>query len=244
MTRRRLDAELVRRGLVASRTEAHQAVAERRVLVAGAVAEKPGRLVADAEAVVLEGPPTRRYVSRGGEKLEAALDAFAIDPDGRTCLDVGSSTGGFTDCLLQRGAARVFCVDAGRGQLHDRLRRDPRVVVMERTNARYLEPSDLNAEPTLATVDVSFISATKVTPAVRRATAADADVVVLVKPQFEAGRGHVPPGGVIRDPVVRESARDRALDAFAEQGFAMEGLIESPITGADGNVEFLAHLRR
>src|SRR5439155_19254397 len=147
----------------------------------------------------------RAYVSRGGEKLAAALDTFGIVPGTPVCLDVGSSTGGLTHCLLHGGAARVFAVDAGRGQLHESLRRDPRVVVMERTNARYLTEKDITAQITLATVDVSFISATKVTPAVRHLTQPGADVIVLVKPQFEAGKGQVPHGGVIRDEAVRTS---------------------------------------
>ena len=241
MSRRRVDLELVRRGLVGSREEARRAVEALRVRAGGAVVEKPGRLVAVDEPLVVEGDPPR-YVSRGGDKLAAALDAFSVDPGGRVCLDVGSSTGGFTDCLLQRGAMRVYAVDAGRGQLHERLRRDPRVVVMERTNARYLSTGDLPERPSLATIDVSFISATKVTPAVREVCADGADVVLLVKPQFEAPRAAVGSGGVVRDPQVREAALERVLGELADQGFSRRGVITSPITGGDGNVEYLAHL--
>jgi 23S rRNA (cytidine1920-2'-O)/16S rRNA (cytidine1409-2'-O)-methyltransferase len=171
------------------------------------------------------------------------LDHVGIDPGARECLDVGASTGGFTDCLLSRGAARVMAVDAGRGQLHDRLRADPRVVVMERTNARYLTPERLAGCPSLVTIDVSFISATKVSPAIRRVASAGADVVLLVKPQFEAGPGQVSRGGVVRDPEVRAATLARALATLASQGFEVLGVVESPLRGANGNVEYLAHLR-
>lgn len=242
MARRRLDLELVRRGLVPSREEARRAVSEMRVTVGGALADKHGRLVAAGDPVVVSGSRPR-FVSRGGEKLAAALDAFGLEPFDRVCLDVGASTGGFTDCLLQRGARRVYAVDVGRGQLHDRLRRDPRVVVMERVNARYLSPGDLDERASLATMDVSFISATKITPALRQVVEERSDLVLLVKPQFEAGRELVGRGGVVRDPEVRAVALAQVLKTLEEQGYHAEGVVESPLAGADGNIEFLAHLR-
>ena len=241
--RRRVDLELVRRGLVGSREDARRAVAELRVRAGGAVVEKASRLVAPGEPLFVEARAAPSYVSRGGDKLEAALDRFAIDPSGRVCLDVGSSTGGFTDCLLQRGARRVLAVDVGRGQLHPRLREDTRVVVLERTNARRLTRAELPAAPSLVTVDVSFISATKVTPAVRDVAVPGADVIVLVKPQFEAGRREVGRGGVVRDAEARVAAVDRVLHAITAQGYAVLDTMESPLRGAEGNVEYLVHLR-
>ena len=217
-------------------------VEQHRVTVAGAVADKPSRLVSGDEPLVVAGDAPR-FVSRGGEKLAAALDAFDVDPTGRIVLDVGASTGGFTDCLLQRGAAHVIAVDVGRGQLHERIRADARVTSMERTNARTLTAADLPAIPTVVTMDVSFISATKITPALRAIVEPGGDVIVLVKPQFEAGRTLVPRGGVIRDEAVRQEVLERTLRSFADHGFAVEGVIESPLRGADGNVEYFAHLR-
>ena len=199
---------------------------------------KPGQLVAaDAALSVVAAP---RWASRAGEKLEAALDAFDIDPAGLACLDAGASTGGFTDVLLSRGARVAYAVDVGRAQLLDRLRRDPRVVSMERTNLRTL---DALPEPIdLATLDLSFISLRLVLPAVRRLLKANGRVVALVKPQFEAGRETVPRGGVVRDPAVHEAVLEAfGADALAA-GFGLGGLLRSPVTGADGNVEFLALL--
>jgi len=215
------------------------------VLVRGTPATKAARLVSDDEPVALQGPGPR-FVGRGGEKLVAALDRFGIDPTGRVALDAGSSTGGFTDCLLQRGASGVVAVDVGRGQLHQRLRDDPRVTVRERTNVRTLSLADLGREGTpfdLVVADLAFISLRTVAPALLGLAGAGADLVVLVKPQFEAGaveasREH----GVIRDPQVWASTLERVLAAFVERGAAVEGVIMSPLTGADGNVEFLAHL--
>ena len=241
--RRRVDLELVRRGLVGSREDARRAVAELRVRAGGAVVEKASRLVAPGEPLVVDAATAPSYVSRGGDKLEAALDRFGIDPSERVCLDVGSSTGGFTDCLLQRGARRVLAVDVGRGQLHPRLREDPRVVVLERTNARRLTRAELPEAPSLVTVDVAFISATKVTPAVRDVAVRGADVVVLVKPQFEAGRREVGRGGVVRDAAVRVAAVEGVLEAVTAQGYAVLDTMESPLRGAEGNVEYLVHLR-
>jgi 23S rRNA (cytidine1920-2'-O)/16S rRNA (cytidine1409-2'-O)-methyltransferase len=199
---------------------------------------KPGNLVsADAQLTVRQRP---RWASRAGEKLEAALVTFGVDPTNLTALDAGASTGGFTDVLLARGAARVYAVDVGRAQLVDRLRHDPRVVSMESTNLRTLE--SLPGPVQLATLDLSFISVRLVLPAVRQLLTTDGTVIVLVKPQFEAGKAAVPRGGVIRDPAVHAAVlRQFAADA-AGSGFAVTGLIRSPVTGTEGNIEFLAHL--
>jgi 23S rRNA (cytidine1920-2'-O)/16S rRNA (cytidine1409-2'-O)-methyltransferase len=211
------------------------------VLVAGAVADKPARMVGAEQPVVLTGPPPR-FVGRGGEKLDAALDRFAIDVTGRLALDAGASTGGFTDCLLQRGAAHVVAVDVGYGQLHERLRADPRVTVAERTNVRSLE---LDPPAEVVVADLSFISLATVAPALVGANAGDgADVVVLVKPQFEAGRAEVSKGrGVVRDPEVWRRVLGEVRSALSSHGAAMMDVMVSPLKGADGNVEFLAHLR-
>jgi len=243
--RRRLDLELVRRGLVASREQAQLAVAAGQVLVHGSVADKASRLVDRSEPLTLAGPAPR-FVGRGGSKLEAALDRFAIDVTGRRALDAGASTGGFTDCLLQRGAACVVAVDVGRGQLHERLARDPRVYSRERTNIRGLTLAQVGGTPfDLVVADLSFISLRTVAPVLLGPLAADgADVVTLVKPQFEAGREEASVGrGVIRDPVVWSQVLIRVLEALTAEGAVMMGLMVSPLTGADGNVEFLAHWR-
>ena len=240
-----MDAELVRRGLAPSREQARDAIEAGLVRVDGAPAAKPSRLVAITEAVVVTGP-SPRFVGRGGTKLEAALDHFALDVTGRRCLDAGSSTGGFTDCLLQRGAALVVAVDVGRGQLHERLRADPRVLPMERTDIRAVRLADVGGTPfSLIAADLSFISLRAVSPALLGELAADgADVVTLIKPQFEAGRAEVSRGrGVIRDPAVWLAVLDAVSSALQSHGAAMMGIMVSPLTGADGNVEFLAHLQ-
>jgi len=235
--RRRLDAELVRRGLVSSRQKAQEAIEAGRVLVGGAPADKAARLVAPGEPLVLAGPGPA-YVSRGGLKLEAALDAFDIRPTGLRCLDAGASTGGFTDCLLQKGAAHVVAVDVGHGLLHERLRRDTRVTLVERTNVRAL---DLGERFLLVSADLSFISLRTVAPAL--VAHAAAELVVLVKPQFEAGRAEASKGrGVITDPAVHERVLEEVTVAFDRLGATKMGVMRSPVTGADGNVEFLLHL--
>jgi 23S rRNA (cytidine1920-2'-O)/16S rRNA (cytidine1409-2'-O)-methyltransferase len=231
--------------LVANRQQAAAAVAGGRVLVGGAPAAKPARLVAAGDPIVLQGPRPR-FVSRGGEKLEAALDHFDIDVTGRRALDAGASTGGFTDCLLQRGAAEVVAVDVGRGQLHQRLLADRRVRSRERTNIRTVTLAQLeSARFAVVVADLSFISLRTVAEALlERLAAPGADVVVLIKPQFEAGRHHVSAGrGVIRDPEVWAGVLDGVCGALVAHGAAMMGVMVSPLTGADGNVEFLAHLR-
>ena len=242
--RRRLDVELVRRGLVSSREQAHAAIAAGDVLVGGAVAQKPSRLIDAAEPVTVSAPPPR-FVSRGGLKLEAALDRFQVDVTGRRALDAGASTGGFTDCLLQRGTASVVAIDVGRAQLHERLARDSRVDSRERTNIRHLTLEQVGGAPfDLVVADLSFISLRTVAPVLLGPLAAtSADAIVLVKPQFEAGRRAVSAGhGVIRDPAIWSEALLDVIGALTRQGAAMMGLMVSPLTGADGNVEFLAHL--
>lgn len=214
-----------------------------RVTVGGAPALKPARLVAPHEPVVVAGEP-RRFVSRAGEKLAAALDRFALDPTGTRALDAGASTGGFTDCLLQRGAAAVVAVDVGHGQLHERLRADPRVTVRERLNVRDLGAGDLGAPFPLVVADLSFISLRTVLGALVGQAAPGGDLVLLVKPQFEAGRAEASRGrGVIRDPAVWRRALDDVGAAITARGGAIMGAMVSPITGAEGNVEFLVHAR-
>jgi 23S rRNA (cytidine1920-2'-O)/16S rRNA (cytidine1409-2'-O)-methyltransferase len=240
MPRVRLDQLLVGRGLARSRAEAQALLLAGRVEMSGGGNRilKPGQMVDPGVAVaVLPGP---RWASRGGEKLEAALVGFEIPVAGLACLDSGASTGGFTDVLLARGARIVYAVDVGRGQLIDRLRRDPRVVNMERTNLRSLEA--LPEPVQLATLDLSFIGLRQVLPAVRRLLTDDGEVVALIKPQFEAGRGVVPRGGVLHDPAVHREVLLRFGADLAGAGFRPLGLLRSPISGTEGNVEFLSHL--
>lgn len=214
-----------------------------RVTVGGAPASKPSRLVAPHESVLVAGDPPR-FVSRGGEKLAAALDRFAVDPTDARVLDAGASTGGFTDCVLQRGAAQVVAVDVGYGQLHERLRADPRVEVHERLNVRELRPGDLGPPFVLVVADLSFISLRTVLPNLVALAAPGADLVLLVKPQFEAGREDAARGrGVIRDPDVWRRVLDDVVNAINGHGAAIMGAMVSPITGAEGNVEFLVHAR-
>ena len=240
MPRRRLDVELVRRGLANSRAEAQAAVAEGRVTVAGNPATKASSLVDDNAPVQVIGPP-RRYVSRGGEKLRSGLDRFAVDPRDRDCLDAGASSGGFTDCLLQAGAARVAAVDVGYGQLDWSIRNDPRVTVMERTNVRNLEPADLPFAPDLVVADLSFISLRAALPALVAVSDTGAGFVALVKPQFEAGPADVGSGGVVRDPAVWRRVLTEVTDAFRARDVGVLGVVASPLRGPAGNVEFLLH---
>ena len=241
--RRRLDAELVRRGMVGSRRQAVEAIAAGRVLVGGSPANGPTRMVGPDEAISVtgEGP---RYVSRGGEKLAGALAHFKVEVAGRRALDAGASTGGFTDCLLQEGATHVVAVDVGRGQLAWALREDPRVTVMERTNVRTLEPDAIGGAAELTVADLSFISLVTVAPALARCTAADGDLVLLVKPQFEAGRARIGKGGIVRDPAVHRAVLHEVRDGLAAAGLFVADVVCSPLRGADGNVEFLVHCDR
>ena len=231
----------MRRGLVDSRTAAARLIEAGQVRVSGAPAEKPSRLVAPDEPLHVIGPPAR-YVGRGGEKLRAALDTFGIAVSGRTALDAGASTGGFTDCLLQAGADRVVAVDVGRAQLHERLRADPRVEVRERTDIRSV-PATGERYP-LVVADLSFISIRSVSSSLVALAEPASDIVLLVKPQFEAGRVEASRGrGVIRDPEVWARTLDGAINAMEDAGAANMGVMVSPLRGADGNVEFLAWFR-
>ncbi|MBT9330735.1 TlyA family RNA methyltransferase [Paracidobacterium acidisoli] len=244
----RLDKLLMDRGLTPTRERAQAMILAGRVLVDEQKVEKPGHSVsADAVLRLLGEEP--RYVSRGGIKLEAALQRWSIDLTGRFCLDVGASTGGFTDCMLQHGAARVLAVDTGYGQIAQSLRSDARVTLMERTNARLLKPGALPAGISFLSMDVSFIAATLVLPAVVRAIAretgqdAGLEAVVLVKPQFEAGREHVGKGGIVRDAAAHRLAVERVRECVTALGGSDADVMESPITGTEGNREFLLHCR-
>jgi 23S rRNA (cytidine1920-2'-O)/16S rRNA (cytidine1409-2'-O)-methyltransferase len=236
--RRRLDTELVRRGLAPSRARAAAAVAEGRVTVAGAPATTPARQVAPGESISV-APPAARYVSRGGHKLAAALDAWDLDVRERRCADVGASTGGFTDCLLQRGAEHVVAIDVGRGQVAWSLRTDPRVTVMERTNVRTLDAAAIGGPVEVCVADLSFISLRTVAPALLALGTPATTYVLLVKPQFEAGPERVGRGGVVREPAVRAAVLHEVVDGLAARGLGVHAVVRSPITGADGNVEFL-----
>jgi 23S rRNA (cytidine1920-2'-O)/16S rRNA (cytidine1409-2'-O)-methyltransferase len=233
----------VRRGLAASRSEAQRLIDEGLVTVAGAPATKAASQVSRADALVVES--RARWASRGGHKLAGALDALGVEPGGRWCLDAGASTGGFTDVLLERGARRVVAVDVGYGQLVWRLRSDERVVVRDRTNVRHLRADELPPPPPdLVVGDLSFISLRLVVPALAELAAPTCDLLLLVKPQFEAGQGKVGRGGVVRDPAVWESALRGVAAAAREQGLAVVGGAVSPLPGPAGNVEFFLHLRR
>jgi 23S rRNA (cytidine1920-2'-O)/16S rRNA (cytidine1409-2'-O)-methyltransferase len=242
-SRRRLDAELVRRELADSRARATELILTNRVMVNGAVAAKPSRQVAPGDAVVVAGPRSR-FVGRGGEKLDHALDVFALDVTGARALDAGASTGGFTDCLLQRGAHEVLAVDVGHGQLHERLRADPRVRNLERTNVRHLTPGLVGAPVDVVVGDLSFISLRLVIEPLTRVCKPGAAMVLLVKPQFEAGRAEVSRGrGVITDPAIHDRVRGEVEGALHAAGCTVLGWTDSPISGADGNREFLVHAR-
>jgi len=230
---------VVERGFADSREAAQRLIRAGSILVKGQLADKPGHCF-DRD-IELSCKEKARFVGRGGDKLEGAFAAFNLDVAGLTCLDVGASTGGFTDCLLQHGARAVYAVDVGKGQLHWKLRSDPRVTVFEKVNARYLEPGMFEAIPGFACMDVSFISLTKILPAVIRVADGGASVVTLIKPQFEAGREEVCKGGVVRSEFVRQAVVDR-IRRFGEEelGMVWHGVTESPLLGPAGNVEFLA----
>jgi 23S rRNA (cytidine1920-2'-O)/16S rRNA (cytidine1409-2'-O)-methyltransferase len=245
VARRRLDAELVRRRMARSRDHARELIEAGAVRVRGTVATKPATQVDEADPIVVaEGAPADRYVSRGAHKLIGALDAFpSVEVAGRDCLDAGASTGGFTQVLLERGAARVLAVDVGYGQLAWPIRTDPRVVVMERTNVRSMAPGDLPFPPALVVADLSFIPLELVLPALTSVVTDDADLVLMVKPQFEVGRAAVG-DGVVRDPALRASAVRGVADAAAGLGLAVLGVAASPLPGPSGNVEYFLWLHR
>lgn len=239
----RLDAELVRRGLVASRNEAQRAVEAGLVTVNGVIAAKVATMVGNDTPVALTAPPTR-FVSRGGEKLDAALDRLQLDVRSRRWLDAGASTGGFTDCLLQRGASEVIAVDVGYGQLDWKLRNDERVVVIERVNVRDLTTSTLPWRPEGVVADLSFISLRLVLPAMIGVVTDDGDLLVMVKPQFEVGREDVGKGGVVRDPALWTASVERVVDAASDLGLGLAGVAPSELPGPAGNREFFVWLRR
>ena len=242
MKRERIDKLLVERGLADSRTKAQAMVMAGVVLVDEQRVEKPSHQFEPNSSIRIKGgdDPTARYVGRGGLKLEAALREFQIDVAGFNCLDVGASTGGFTDCLLQHGVRAVVAIDVGHNQIDWRLRNDPRVEVREGVNARYLQPEDFSQPFDLAVMDVSFISATKVLPAIVPLIVPGGSIVTLIKPQFEVGRGEVGGGGIVRDPAKQQRVIEEVNDAALALGLKVIKVIESPITGADGNIEYLA----
>jgi 23S rRNA (cytidine1920-2'-O)/16S rRNA (cytidine1409-2'-O)-methyltransferase len=243
--RQRVDLLLVERGLAASRTQAQALVMAGAVVAGEQRVDKPGQLVDAGVALRVKADAApQRYVSRGALKLEKALDAFPVDPRGKVCADLGASTGGFTDLLLQRGAARVYAVDVGYGQLHPRLRSDPRVVVRERENARHLTAAALGERVALVTGDLSFISLRLLLPTVKDLLLPRGDAILLVKPQFEVGKGEVGKGGVVRDDAKRRAALEAVKAAAVDLGFEVTGEAESPIEGPAGNREWLLGLRR
>jgi 23S rRNA (cytidine1920-2'-O)/16S rRNA (cytidine1409-2'-O)-methyltransferase len=236
--KQRLDILMVERSLAESREKAQALIMAGEVLVGDKMIDKPGTKINTNAEITVKSKP--RFVSRGGDKLAGALAAFPIDVNGRVCADVGASTGGFTDCLLQNGAAKIYAIDVGYGQIDYRLRRDARVVVIERTNARYLEQL---AEPvSLVVMDASFISLRLLLPVIKKWLTPHADVIPLIKPQFEAGQQDVGKGGVVKDPRVHARVLEEVLVAAQAEGFAIKGLIKSPLKGPAGNVEFLAWL--
>ena len=239
--RRRADLLLVERGVCASRAEAQRLLLAGKVRAAGQRVDKPGALLPADTALEVSGPD-HPFVSRGGVKLRHALTTFGVQVRDRVCLDVGASTGGFTDCLLQAGARLVVAVDVGYGQLHPRLRQDVRVHVLERTNIRHLEPSRLPATPNLATIDASFISLALVLPPVWRLLGRPCEAVILVKPQFEVGKGEVGKRGVVRDPTLHRAVLERVAAFATDLGCGVRGITPSPLLGPMGNREFLMHL--
>jgi 23S rRNA (cytidine1920-2'-O)/16S rRNA (cytidine1409-2'-O)-methyltransferase len=242
MAKERIDKVLVERGLVESRTRAQALILAGQVLVGEQRVDKPGHLIDPSAEIRIKGEELR-YASRGGLKLEAALREFSIDPTGKNVIDIGASTGGFTDCLLQHGAARVWAVDVGHNQLAWRLRQDPRVVVLENVNARNLDPDSFAVRFDMATIDVSFISLSKILPALRPCLSDSVDCVALIKPQFEVGKGEVGRGGIVTDAAKHRRVLQQVKDATLSVGLHPTGLIESPILGAEGNREFLMHMK-
>lgn len=239
----RLDVYLADSSMVDSRTDAKNFILAGAVSVDGKIIKKPSYDVVGCENISVD-KSGKKYVSRGGLKLEAALDAFSIDPSGVTAIDVGASSGGFTDCLLKRGAERVLAVDSGSGQLVDSIRYDERVVVYENFNARYMTSADFDFTPDFAVMDVSFISAKLIIPAVNSVLAPNGQFVCLIKPQFEVGRSGLNKKGIVKTESLRKKAVDEVVESASLCGFKIFGLIESPIAGGDGNIEYLAYFRK
>ena len=237
----RLDVLLVSQGLAASREKAKAIIMSGNVLVNGQREDKAGTMI-DVEAEITVKGGQLKYVSRGGLKLEKAMSHFDLTLEGRVCMDVGASTGGFTDCMLQNGAVKVYSVDVGHGQLDWKLRNDPRVVCMEKTNIRYVTPEQIEEPAAFVSIDVSFISLTKVLPPVRELMTEDGEIVCLIKPQFEAGREKVGKKGVVRDPKVHEEVIEKVIDFASTIGLESRELEFSPIKGPEGNIEYLLHL--
>ena len=236
----RIDVYLSNNGIVSSRTEAKRFIDEGAVSVGGVMVKKASFDVDGSEEITVD-KSVKEFVSRGGVKLKGAITQFKIDVKDRLCLDVGASSGGFTDCLLQCGAKHVIAVDSGSGQLADSLRRDERVTSIEGYNARYMKSEDFDYTPDLAVMDVSFISATYIMPAIFDVLNEGADFICLIKPQFEVGRSGIGKGGIVKDSKVRDSAVKKVLDFATDVGFTVKEIIQSPIRGGDGNIEFLAH---
>lgn len=243
MAKQRLDVELFERGLAPSRERAKALIMEGLVYVGGQKADKPGTTVAEGAAIEVRDNG-KAFVSRGGHKIEKALDYFAIDPAGLTVMDVGASTGGFTDCLLRRGAQKVYSIDVGYGQLAWSLRQDPRVKCMERTNIRYVTPDMLEETPSLCVIDVSFISLSLVLPVVASLLTENGRVACLIKPQFEAGKGKVGKKGVVREPEIHLEVLEKFVEHAHDAGFAVQNITFSPIKGPEGNIEFLGYLAK
>jgi 23S rRNA (cytidine1920-2'-O)/16S rRNA (cytidine1409-2'-O)-methyltransferase len=239
LKKERLDKLMVARGLVETRTQAQAIILAGQVFSAERRLEKPGQLVSTDASISLKALP--KYVSRGGLKLEGALKNFGVEVAARVCLDIGASTGGFTDCLLQNGAERVVAVDVGYGQLDWKIRQNPRVEVREKVNARYLAASDFDLSFDLIVIDVSFISLTRILPAAANLLVTGGEIIALIKPQFEVGRGEVGKGGIVRDAVAQRRVVAEITEFAEGIGLAVRAKMESPILGADGNREFLAH---
>lgn len=237
----RIDVYLAESGILASRTEAKRFIDEGAVYVEGVQITKPSFDICGFEGKVFVDKSIKKYVSRGGIKLKGAINAFNVSVTGKKCLDIGASSGGFTDCLLQEGAEHVIAVDSGSGQIVSSLRNDPRVTVIENYNARYMNPGDFEYSPDIAVMDVSFISATYIIPSVYDVLSDGGEFVCLIKPQFEVGKQGLGKGGIVKDSKVRDNAVRRVIEFANNRGFDTLNLIQSPIKGGDGNVEFLAH---
>lgn len=243
MAKKRLDVMMVEQGLVESREKAKVYIMAGDVFVDGQREDKPGSTFAEDVKIEYKGKPLK-YVSRGGLKLEKAMQVFPVVLDGKVCMDIGASTGGFTDCMLQNGASKVYSIDVGYGQLAWKLRTDERVVCMEKTNFRYLTSEDIPDQPAFASVDVSFISLSKILPAAYAILSDEAEMVCLIKPQFEAGKDKVGKKGVVRDKAVHEEVINNVLAFTKETGFHILGLDYSPIRGPEGNIEYLMHISK